>query len=681
MNSQNWVWLTLILTRVCALATAQNYNCFNNGNYTSNTTYSNNLNTLLSSLSPNLNDTGFYSASSSGGQPDRAYATAVCRTDIQLDTCRTCVQNGTVELLGLCPYQKQAILWREFCTIRYSDEPVFGIRADSPAVLLRNTMNASGAAQFKEDLRTLIDDLRSQAASGGSLVKVAAGNISGPDFQTIFGMLQCSPDLSADDCDGCLISAAQYIPGCCDGSRGVRILAPSCNLRYEISPYYNITRIRQVQQIVSPPVAAPPPPPPPPSTPSPTTGKSGGNTTRTVIIVVVSVVVPLVIVAALVCICLRKRTKKQTEERIAVSRLNDAEDDDMSTAESLQYDLGRIRVATDDFSDANKLGEGGFGIVYKGKLQNGQEIAVKRLSRNSGQGDVEFKNEVLLVAKLQHRNLVRLLGFSIEGTERLLVYEFVRNASLDLFIFDPTRRTSMDWDRRYKIIGGIAKGLLYLHEDSRFRIIHRDLKASNILLDGDMNPKIADFGMARLFRPEESEGNTSRIAGTYGYMAPEYAMHGQFSVKSDVFSFGVLVLEIITGQKNTAFRNEDNNVEDMLSCVWRNWREGRSINVVDPVLRSGSGSVRDMLRCIHIGLLCVQENAVDRPTMASIVLMLHSLSITLQMPSEPAFFMSSRSGQETPLLHHKVDSSESELTRSLEAKFGQYSSESDLYPR
>ncbi|EYU44078.1 hypothetical protein MIMGU_mgv1a002897mg [Erythranthe guttata] len=627
MNSQNWVWLTLILTRVCALATAQNYNCFNNGNYTSNTTYSNNLNTLLSSLSPNLNDTGFYSASSSGGQPDRAYATAVCRTDIQLDTCRTCVQNGTVELLGLCPYQKQAILWREFCTIRYSDEPVFGIRADSPAVLLRNTMNASGAAQFKEDLRTLIDDLRSQAASGGSLVKVAAGNISGPDFQTIFGMLQCSPDLSADDCDGCLISAAQYIPGCCDGSRGVRILAPSCNLRYEISPYYNITRIRQVQQIVSPPVAAPPPPPPPPSTPSPTT------------------------------------------------------DDDMSTAESLQYDLGRIRVATDDFSDANKLGEGGFGIVYKGKLQNGQEIAVKRLSRNSGQGDVEFKNEVLLVAKLQHRNLVRLLGFSIEGTERLLVYEFVRNASLDLFIFDPTRRTSMDWDRRYKIIGGIAKGLLYLHEDSRFRIIHRDLKASNILLDGDMNPKIADFGMARLFRPEESEGNTSRIAGTYGYMAPEYAMHGQFSVKSDVFSFGVLVLEIITGQKNTAFRNEDNNVEDMLSCVWRNWREGRSINVVDPVLRSGSGSVRDMLRCIHIGLLCVQENAVDRPTMASIVLMLHSLSITLQMPSEPAFFMSSRSGQETPLLHHKVDSSESELTRSLEAKFGQYSSESDLYPR
>ncbi|KAL7149920.1 hypothetical protein ABFS83_05G073600 [Erythranthe nasuta] len=444
MNSQNRLWFTLILTRVCALATAQNYFCFNNGNYTSNTTYSNNLNTLLSSLSPNLNNTGFYSASSSG-QPNRAYATAVCRTDIQLDTCRTCVQNGTVDLLGLCPYQKQAILWREFCTIRYSDEPVFGIRADSPAVLVRNSMNASGAAQFKEDLRMLIDDLRRQAAAGGSLVKVVAGNISGPDFQTIFGMLQCSPDLSAEDCGGCLISAAQYIPGCCDGSRGVRILAPSCNLRYEISPYYNITRIRQVQQIVSP-----PPPPPLPSTPSPTTGKNGGNTTRTVIIVVVSIVVSLIIVAALVCICLRKRIKKQAHETIAIARLDDAEDDDMSTAESLQYDLGRIRVATDDFSDANKLGEGGFGIVYKGKLQNGQEIAVKRLSRNSGQGDLEFKNEVLLVAKLQHINLVRLLGFSIEGTERLLVYEFVRNASLDLSIFDPTRRTSMDWDRRYK---------------------------------------------------------------------------------------------------------------------------------------------------------------------------------------------------------------------------------------
>ncbi|TMW85871.1 hypothetical protein EJD97_022357 [Solanum chilense] len=189
-------------------------------------------------------------------------------------------------------------------------------------------------------------------------------------------------------------------------------------------------------------------------------------------------------------------------------------EDDIFTAEYLQYDFSTIRSATDNFSSDNKLGQGGFGPVYKGKLSNGQEVAVKRLSADSGQGDLEFKNEVMLVAKLQHRNLVRLLGFCIDGTERLLIYEFVPNASLDQFLFDPVKRRQLDWERRYKIIGGVAKGILYLHEDSRLRIIHRDLKASNVLLDEEMNPKIADFGMARLFTLDETQGNTSRIVGT-----------------------------------------------------------------------------------------------------------------------------------------------------------------------
>uniref|UniRef100_A0A2N9EM35 Protein kinase domain-containing protein n=1 Tax=Fagus sylvatica TaxID=28930 RepID=A0A2N9EM35_FAGSY len=312
--------------------------------------------------------------------------------------------------------------------------------------------------------------------------------------------------------------------------------------------------------------------------------------------------------------------------------------DATSSVESLLLDFGTIKIATDNFSDANKLGQGGFGAVYKGMLSNGQVIAVKRLSKESGQGDLEFKNEVVLVAKLQHRNLVRLLGFCLERKERLLIYEFVPNASLDHFIFDPIRRTHLDWTIRYKIIGGIARGLLYLHEDSRLRIIHRDLKASNVLLDSEMNPKISDFGMARLFALDQSEGNTSRIVGTYGYMAPEYAMHGQFSVKSDVFSFGVLVLEIVSGQKNSCFRNGE-NIEDLRSFAWKNWKDGTTSNLVDPTLKDVSTT--EIMRCIHIGLLCVQENVADRPTMASIVLMLNSYSMTLPIPSQPAFFMHS----------------------------------------
>ncbi|GLT64226.1 hypothetical protein SLA2020_367320 [Shorea laevis] len=308
--------------------------------------------------------------------------------------------------------------------------------------------------------------------------------------------------------------------------------------------------------------------------------------------------------------------------------------DEISSTESLQFDFSTIKVATDNFSAANKLGEGGFGAVYKGRFPNGQEIAVKRLSREFEQGNPEFKKEVVLIAMLQHRNLVKLLGFCLEGNERLLVYEFVLNASLDHFIFDQIKRAQLNWERRYKIIEGIARGLLYLHEDSRLRIIHRDLKASNILLDADMNPKILDFDTARLL--DQTQGTAKKIIGTYGYMAPEYAMGGHFSVKSDVFSFGVLVLEIISGRKNCSFA-EGENVEGLLSYAWKNWRERTPSNLVDPTLRASATT--EILRCIHIGLLCVQENVADRPTMASVVLMLSSYSITLSVPTKPTFFM------------------------------------------
>ncbi|XP_058194666.1 cysteine-rich receptor-like protein kinase 10 isoform X2 [Rhododendron vialii] len=344
-------------------------------------------------------------------------------------------------------------------------------------------------------------------------------------------------------------------------------------------------------------------------------------------------------------IYLWKWKQRMPKDEVHVSEAGDR----ISTVESLQYSFHTISIATDNFCDDNKIGRGGFGAVYKGRLQNGQEIAVKRLSMDSGQGEVEFKNEARLVAKLNHRNLVKLFGFCLEGKERLLIYEFVTNSSLDQSIFDPIKRTQLDWDRRYKIVGGIARGLLYLHEDSRLRIIHRDLKASNVLLDAEMNPKISDFGMARLFVLDETEGNTNRIVGTYGYMAPEYAMHGQFSVKSDVFSFGVLVLEIVTGQKNSCFQNGE-NVEDLLSYAWKCWIEGHGANLIDPTLSTNSSSICEIMRCIHIGLLCVQENIADRPTMASVVMMVKSSSLTLPMPSEPAFFIRSSVGPQQLVL-------------------------------
>ncbi|WZZ34394.1 hypothetical protein YC2023_017795 [Brassica napus] len=314
----------------------------------------------------------------------------------------------------------------------------------------------------------------------------------------------------------------------------------------------------------------------------------------------------------------------------------DVKDRKIKDAQLFQMDIDTIRLATNDFSPNNHLGECGFGAVYKGVLVSGEEVAVKRLSMKSGQGDNEFINEVSLVAKLQHRNLVTLLGFCLDGEERLLIYEFFKNTSLEHYIFG--RRMILEWETRKRIILGVARGLLYLHEDSRINIIHRDLKASNVLLDDEMYPKIADFGMAKLFDTDQTNQIkfTSKVSGTYGYMAPEYAMNGQFSVKTDVFSFGVLVLEIITGKKHNWSPEEETSLF-LLSYVWKCWREGKVLNIVDPTLIETKGLSAEIMKCIHIGLLCVQENAESRPTMAYVVVMLSASSFALPRPSQPGF--------------------------------------------
>ncbi|KAL5581858.1 hypothetical protein UlMin_014300 [Ulmus minor] len=296
---------------------------------------------------------------------------------------------------------------------------------------------------------------------------------------------------------------------------------------------------------------------------------------------------------------------------------NQFREDDKKSIDVPFVVLDSIRAATDNFSEANKLGRGGFGPVYKGKFPGGKEMAIKKLSSCSGQGLEEFKNEVLLIAKLQHRNLVRLLGYCVEGDEKMLLYEYMPNKSLDCFLFDGALCVLLDWKMRFSIILGIARGLVYLHHDSRLRIIHRDLKASNILLDEDMNPKISDFGLARIFGGKQTEASTRRVVGTYGYMSPEYALDGIFSIKSDVFSFGVVILEIC---------------ED----AWKLWKENRTVDLMDATLHE-TCNTNEFLRCFNVGLLCVQEDPSDRPTISDVVSMLGSEIAILPRLNQPAF--------------------------------------------
>ncbi|KAK4360986.1 hypothetical protein RND71_019938 [Anisodus tanguticus] len=505
----------------------------NNTDFSPNSAYDTNLNTILSSVSRNIDSVGFYN-SSIGQNSDTVSVIAQCRGDVQLQRCRDCINNATRKILEVCPYKKSAVGYYGRCLLRYSNESIIGTVSTDPQQYVYLNANASSPDEFMQDLRTLLESLRSQA-SRGSMRKYASNNTQGPDFQTIFALVQCTADLSAESCINCLSAGYRSLPTCpCYGKQGLNFRMPSCNFRYETYSFFDELPTE------APPPPMPPPPPPPPS------GKDD-KTAQTVIIVVLTVTVVIFVVC--ISVILMKRQKRKMMDEIQSIR----GDDTTSSAESLQWDFSKIRVATDNFSNANKLGQGGFGPVYKGKLLNGQEVAVKRLAANSGQGDPEFKNEVLLVARLEHKNLVRLLGFCLDRTERLLVYEFVRNASLDHFLF-------------------------------------------------------------------------------------EYAMRGKFSVKSDVFSFGVLVLEILSGQKNTCFINGE-YVGNLLSYAWRNWREGTAINFIDPMLRGTSGLVGDIMRCIHIALLCIQENAADRPTMAAVVLMLSSLSMSLSVPSRPAYYM------------------------------------------
>ncbi|CAI8608545.1 unnamed protein product [Vicia faba] len=330
-----------------------------------------------------------------------------------------------------------------------------------------------------------------------------------------------------------------------------------------------------------------------------------------------------------------KRKKLQKSGRDTTINHQDNMNYEMESIDILTFDFSTITNATDHFSRVYKLGEGGYGPVYKGVLANGREIAVKRLSIKSAQGSQEFQNEVLLIANLQHRNLVKLIGCCIHNDERILIYEYMPNRSLDNFIFDQTKSQVLNWNARFHIISGIARGLLYLHQDSRVRIIHRDLKTSNILLDNDMNPKISDFGLARAFGGDRAEANTVRIVGTHGYMPPEYAVYGYFSVKSDVFSFGVIVMEIISGRKSRDFFNPQHNL-NLIGHAWRLWSEDKQLEMIDESLKD-SVVMDEALKCIQIGLLCVQDRANDRPEMSSVVLMLNG-ERALPSPRKPGFY-------------------------------------------
>ncbi|CAI0441073.1 unnamed protein product [Linum tenue] len=326
---------------------------------------------------------------------------------------------------------------------------------------------------------------------------------------------------------------------------------------------------------------------------------------------IAGIVVSSFLVVLLICVFIFMRRRRKDDGNSELRGL------DLQTG---MFTLRQIKYATHNFDPENKIGEGGFGPVYKGMLSDGGVIAVKQLSSKSKQGNREFVNEIGMISALQHPNLVKLYGCCIEGNQLLLVYEYLENNSLARALFGKQEnKLKLDWQTRKNILLGIAKGLAYLHEESRLKIVHRDIKATNVLLDKDLNAKISDFGLAKLDEGENTHIST-RIAGTIGYMAPEYAMRGYLTDKADVYSFGIVILETMSGTSNTNYRPKEEFVY-LLDWAYVLQEQGNLLELVDPEL-GRKYSKEEARKLLNLALLCTNPSPTLRPPMTSVVKMM-----------------------------------------------------------
>ncbi|KAK6249520.1 hypothetical protein SCA6_003525 [Theobroma cacao] len=558
-----------------------------------------NVNRVMGALSESVAAKG-WGTFSVNDPPFNVFGLGQCYKDVKGDDCRLCLDTAREELERCIPATSGRI-YLDRCFQRFDNYSFYneGVDAKYDRATCGSPTNASIDSYIYQDFQNKLDQVIMNVTkmtlkkNGYGVTEVKGGLV------TVYALAQCWKTIDAGSCGECLRNAGLGLRKCAPGAEG-RAMFSGCYMRYSTNRFFDHAE---------------------------TDDNQGFG--RWLIIGMALAATAFTVLATIGAFISYKRLSKKKEDG-----LDDIPATGNQTSLSFKYEV--LEKATNSFDESRKLGQGGAGSVFKGILPNGKTVAVKRLFFNTRQWVDQFFNEVNLISGVQHKNLVRLLGCSIEGPESLLVYEYVPNRSLDQILFVKNTIHILSWSQRFNIICGTAEGLAYLHGGSGAKIIHRDIKTSNILLDENLTPKIADFGLARCVASDKSHVSTA-IAGTLGYMAPEYLVRGQLTEKADVYAFGVVVLEIATGRKNSVFSEGSSSI---LYSVWKNYKADTITQGIDSGLR-GRFEEREASSVLLVGLLCTQASAALRPSMAEVVQMLTDKSCEIPSPKQPPFLNAS----------------------------------------
>ncbi|XAR48090.1 Non-specific serine/threonine protein kinase [Bertholletia excelsa] len=558
----------------------------------------------MDALSRQVSTRGYGSTVNGSGSNVTVYGFGECMRDLSHTDCDLCFAQIKTQILRCLPFQRLirgGRLFYDGCYLRYDDYMFLNESLSSVDEEVCGQDDFGGnETVFKHNVVDLVKNLSldGQRRGGFSVGSVNRWNVS------VYGLAQCWEFVNGSGCGACFADAVSRIQSCIPKKEG-RVLNAGCYLRYSTQKfYYNSSKTDLAL------------------------GDEGGSHLVVILASTLASVASVLIIATISFIVWSKVRKNKTERK----QLGDL----LATVNKskLNFPYETLEKATNYFHLSNKLGQGGSGSVYKGTLPDGKVVAIKRLFFNTRQWVDHFFNEVNLISGIHHKNLVQLLGCSITGPESLLVYEFVPNCSLSDHLFVRSAVEPLNWEARSKIILGTAEGLAYLHEELEFRIVHRDIKLSNVLLNEDFTPKIADFGLARLFPKDQTHISTA-IAGTLGYMAPEYVVRGKLTEKADVYSFGVLVIEVVSGKNCNSFSQ---NSYSILQMAWNLYQRGRLHAAVDEAL-DGKFEEEEACRLLQIGLLCVQASAELRPSMSMVVKMIKG-NDEIPVPTQPPFLNS-----------------------------------------